>query len=203
MREERHLVSQPAAVSCDTAVRADDAVARNDDADRIPPNRAANGLYRNPAAALFRNRLRDVAVRDRGSVRDSQHFVEDRLAKRCQSFKAIVGHKARIAPREILVKPAACIAELQRLAPFASPRIAHVVARTLEPKPRQRFAVPAHHEIVESLGRLVFPDKAIHIRAPSLHSFQLDSPVPRRILLSCGHHTAFIFSSDSVRSGDR
>ena len=44
------------------AVRADDAVARNDDAYRIPPNRAADSLCRSPAPALFLNRLRDIAV---------------------------------------------------------------------------------------------------------------------------------------------
>ena len=40
----------------------------------------------------------------------------------------------------------------------------HIVARALEPKARQRFVVPAHHEIVESLWRLVFPD-ILHTRS--------------------------------------
>ena len=40
MREERHFIFQSAAVAGEAAVRADDAVARNDDADRIPPDRA-------------------------------------------------------------------------------------------------------------------------------------------------------------------
>ena len=62
MRKKRNLVSQPAAVAGEAAVRADDAVARNDDADRIPPNRAADSLCRSPAPALFLNRLRDIAV---------------------------------------------------------------------------------------------------------------------------------------------
>ena len=62
MREERHLVFQPATVAGEASVCADDTVARNDDAYRIPSNRAADGLRRNPATALSRKRLRDVAV---------------------------------------------------------------------------------------------------------------------------------------------
>jgi hypothetical protein len=41
-------------------------------------------------------------------------------------------------------------------------RIAPLIARTLNPKHSQRFAVPAHHEIVESLRRLVFADVIHH-----------------------------------------
>ena len=119
-------------------------------------------LCRNPAPAFFRNRPRDVSVRGRRSARDSEHLVDDRLTKRRQSFNAIVGHKAGIMPREILVKPAARIAEHRCLAPFAPTRLVHVIARTLKPKPSQRFVVPAHHEIVESLWRLVFPDVVLH-----------------------------------------
>jgi hypothetical protein len=78
MREERLFIRQSAAVAGEASVRADDAVARGDDADRIPSDRAADSLCRSPAPALFLNRPRDVSVRGRGPVRNLKRFVDDR-----------------------------------------------------------------------------------------------------------------------------
>ena len=52
VRKERYFIFQPAAVAGEAAVRADDAVTRNDDADWIPSDRATDRLCRSPAPAL-------------------------------------------------------------------------------------------------------------------------------------------------------
>ena len=96
--------------------------------------------------------------------------IDDSLTKRRQSFNAIVGRKAGIMSREVLVKPTTRISEHRRLALFASARFAPVVARPLKPKPSQRLVVRTHHEIVESLWRLVFPT-VFHMH-PYLQSVQ-------------------------------
>ena len=159
MCKQRYLVAKTAAVARKSVVRADHAVARNYYSNRVPPNRTADRARRDfCAAVLFGDCLRYVAIRHRGAEGNPLEFVDHFRAKLGQVFYAIVGRKAGVAPGEILVKPAACLAEYRRLAQFDGFPAPHGVTRARKPEPCQRLAVPAHHEIVKPFRRLVFPD---------------------------------------------
>ena len=106
MREQRNLVLDSAAIADERAVRANDAVAWNDKANRVPPHRAANCLGGHfLQSPLFRDSRRDFAVGCCLAERDLQQDVYHVLPKRRQAVDAVCRREARrvAAPSDIII----------------------------------------------------------------------------------------------------
>ena len=141
MLEQGDLVLDSATVADKRTIRANDSVAWNDDADRVPSHRAADSLCGHLYhPALFRDRRRDVAVCGRLAKRNLQHCVNHVLSKRRQSVYAIRRRKARFAPAKVFVKPTSRLAENWQFALLAIAAIPRHLARIDEMQSRQHIA---------------------------------------------------------------
>src|SRR5437773_9719526 len=95
-REQRALSIEPARVTREAAVRSDDAVARNDDADRIASGRSARGARAAWASAA----ARELAVGDGLAETDSRDCLPHVLLKR-RAFGCERGFEALALAAEV------------------------------------------------------------------------------------------------------
>src|SRR3989442_15774819 len=114
-REQRALSIEPARVTREAAVRSDDAVARNDDADRIAPGRGARGA----GAARASGAARELAVGDGLAETDSRDRLPHVLLKR-RAFGRERGFEALALAAEVFGQLAFRLAQ-RRVARIAPP----------------------------------------------------------------------------------
>ena len=109
-RQELHLLIDAVGIAREAAVRADDAVAGNDDGDRVVPDSAADGLGGHAGGLLAGDRFGDLAVCHRLSVGNREKDVPDLFAER-RGFRCERRQKVRLFAAEVNVEPAASFLE--------------------------------------------------------------------------------------------
>jgi len=159
MLQEGDFVVDPAAVAGDRAVYAHHAVARNDQADRIPadgaPHCARGHLH---DAATPGKRCGDCAIGGRRAERDFQHFLHHFPPERSEAVDPVRRREVGLVSGKVDVKPAARLAKDLFTRRRGSMQIAFVflcVRSPIEPEAGQSFAIRGHQHVVKAVGRLV------------------------------------------------
>ena len=157
--EQRYFIFHAAAVAREPVACTDNAVARDDQADRIPADCTPDGLRGHFLPALLPCKPGgDVAVRHQFPERNGNHDIGNSFSERRQFFHSVRRGKIRLLPGKIDVQPAAAFLKNRQVIAFAGAAARGLAARLYEAQLCQDFAVGTQHHVVKLSGGTVYAE---------------------------------------------